>query len=52
MTTMEMYEAIKDNEKALAYADDLFKNKNYSWKDATVETYMLFADLSRKEAKA
>ncbi len=42
MTTTEFYEVIKENDKALEYANDLFMKKGYTWAQAATETYMLF----------
>lgn len=47
MTTTEMYEAIKGNEKALEYANELFTKKGYTFEQATTETYMLYAYSSK-----
>ena len=51
MTTMEMYEAIKGNEKAMDYANRLFTEKGYTFEQATTETYMLYAYSSKEAAK-
>ena len=50
MTTLEMCEAIKGNEKALEYANELYTKKGYTWMQAATETYMLFV-YSSKEAR-
>ncbi len=49
MTTMEIYEAIKGNDKALEYANELFTKKGYTFEQAATEAYMLYA-YSSKEA--
>ena len=51
MTTMEMYEAIKGNEKAMDYANRLFTEKGYTFEQAATETYMLYAYSSKEAAK-
>ena len=51
MTTMEMYEAIRNNDKATEYANRLLTEQGYTFEQATTETYMLYAYSSKEVRK-
>ena len=51
MTTMDAYEAIRDNDKATAYANTLMTEKGYTFKQAAAEAYLFYVLFSQQECR-